>query len=136
MTAQATRRVPCFQFKCYPNHFEQMNKNDLLALFARCPQNSQLFGVVEEAVRRLNQSSVVRVVSGEQQSCEELLRIYTARLRRKKERNAQVPGLEETVQMFSKCHGWLKGGYAETDADPIYFWSDETGNLAGCVFQN
>jgi hypothetical protein len=111
-----------------------MNKDDLLALLGRCAQDSALFAVAQEAARRLNASKTVRVVISEPQACEVVLRIYTRRLESKRERNAQVPGLEETVQMLTKCSGQLRGGYAETDdAQLVYFFMDAAGNLVGCV---
>jgi len=110
-----------------------MNKHDVLALFARCPRDSALFAVAQEAAKRLETSSTARIVVGEPQPCDDLLRIYTARLKRKSERNEQVAGLKETVEAFAKCKGQLQGGYAEIENGLIYFWADDTDNLAGCV---
>lgn len=110
-----------------------MNKDDLLTLFGRCAQDSVLFAVAQEASRRLEASSTARIVVGEAQPCDELLRIYAARLKRKTERNEQVAGLKETVKTFAKCSGQLQGGYVETGNGLVYFWTDAAGNLAGCV---
>ena len=106
-----------------------------MALFASCAQDSALFEVAQEAATRLNASGMARIVVGEPQPCEELLRIYTARLTRKNERNERVAGLVETVQSFAKCEGQLQGGYAGTDRGLIYFWTDDAGTLAGCVLE-
>lgn len=110
-----------------------MNKNELSVLLTRCPNDSSLFDVAREAVRRLNSTNEVRIVQGERQPREDLLRIYTARLQRKAEKGQSVTGLKETVEAFEKCQSSLGGGYAETGAGVIYFWTDEAGNLAGCV---
>jgi hypothetical protein len=112
-----------------------MNKHDLANTLANCPKGLPLFSVAAQAARQLNASESVRVVVGEPQPCVDLLRIYSARLKRKHEQDERVVGLEETVQAFEVCTGHLKGGYAETDGGLIYFWTDDAGKIAGCILQ-
>ena len=110
-----------------------MEMNDLLKLFVHCPRNSPLFGVAREAAEVLRTSRKVKVVRGRSSPCEHYREIYDRRLRRMKAINESVPGVEETVKMFSRCQGQLRGGYALADARTIHFWTDEAGELAGCV---
>src|SRR5438105_1681183 len=110
-----------------------MNKTELLNLFARPSEDSPLFAILRQATERIEASNGVRIVEGGLQRAQDLVRTYAARLRRSKERNKHVPGLEETVRLFYNHQGSLRGGYAETDTGLIYFWLDEQGNVAGCI---
>jgi hypothetical protein len=111
-----------------------MNKQDLITLFSCCNQNSVLFAIAQEAAKRLKASSTVRIIVGEAQPSIALLHIYASRLERKNKRSQIATGLKETVETFGMCGGQLQGSYVEIDNGMIYFWKDEQGNLAGCVF--
>lgn len=111
-----------------------MSVEDLIELLSG-DVPSGLSGVVKEAVAHLRAFSSAKVVLGEKQSKDELLKIYEGRLRRSQARALQVPGLAETVDSFKHARGMLRGGYAQSDNDLIYFWTDEVGKLAGCVLK-
>ncbi len=110
-----------------------MTKNDLLTLFTNCPPDSPLFKVAHEAANLLQTSAAPRIVLGDPQLRDELLRTYCFRLKRATNRHEQIPGLKETVESFTSCTGQLRGGYAEFSNHLIYFWTDDSANLAGCV---
>jgi hypothetical protein len=112
-----------------------MNVKDIIRLFRRYPATDLLSVAVHVAIEKMQSSQTVKVVCGEYQSREDLLRTYEGRLRRSQVRGVQILGLSETVDVFKRSKGNLCGGYAEIDDGFIYFWTDEEGNLAGCVLK-
>jgi hypothetical protein len=112
-----------------------MNKDTTIALFNRCPHDSGLFDVAQVALKNLECATAVKVVVGEPMACCDLLKIYAARLKSKQAQGQHIGGLKETVESFSNTQGMLRGGYAQAESALIYFWTNETGNLVGCVLQ-
>ena len=113
-----------------------MSQDEVMGLLRCCAEDSVLFAVAQQAAARLAESGELRVILGEPQSCERLLRIYKRRLEWTQKRNTPVPGLNETVEALSRCGSLVQIGYAEADNGAlIYFVRDEQGDLAGCAWK-
>ncbi len=110
-----------------------MTTQELIDLFRRYAAGGCLATVVQYAITKLEGAASVKVVLGEVQSHDSLLHIYEGRLRRSQMRGIAIPGLPETVESLKRITGDIRGGYAETGDDLIYFWTEKDGGLVGCM---
>lgn len=111
-----------------------MNKQETLRLFQSCPADSPLAPIARLVAEKITKSNSFGIGGGGKlQEASHYLEIYEHRLKHAKNENLNIPGLEESVEVFKQLKGKLDGRYIESDQDLIYFWMNEDLQLVGCI---